>query len=113
MPGLSGTRKLVRFIRKAHHHCRNLAILQRTKHRLTTRTSRRPVVSLAEDQHQRRLHLVDVSDRRTPAKVFRILERRRLEPRRLKQREVSRVPPVSPVRDVALRNGRRETRRLS
>src|SRR6185369_2851623 len=54
----------------------------------------------------------DVSDRRATSIVFRILERRRLEPRRLEEREISGVPPVRPARDIALRNCRCKTRRL-
>ena len=36
-----------------------------------------------------------------------------LKPGRLKEREVRRVPPIGPARDVALRNGRGKTRRLT
>src|SRR5689334_15119759 len=102
MPWLTGARQLVRFVRETHHHRWNLPVLQRPEHRFTTWSSRRTPVSLAKNQHQRRLDLVDVSDRRTPAIVFRIFKRRRLEPGWLEEREVSRVPPVSPVSDVAL-----------
>src|SRR5690349_3066841 len=112
MPGLARARELVRLVREAHHHRRYLPILQRAEHRLTTRSGRRAPVSFTKYQHQWRLDLVDVRNRRTPYVILRVLKRWRLEPRRLKQREVRRVPPVSPTRDVALRYCRRESRRL-
>src|SRR6185369_3675459 len=112
VPWLTGAREFVRLVRETHHYRRYLPILKRAEHRLTTRPGRRAPVSLAKDQHQRRLDLVDVSDRRAASIVFRILERRRLEPRRLEEREISGVPPVRPARDIALRNCRCKTRRL-
>src|SRR5262249_55450845 len=108
----AGAREFVRLVREAHHHRRYLSILQRAEHLLTTRSSRRAPVSFTEDQHQRRLDLVDISDRRSSSIVFRILKRRRLEPRRLEEREARGYPPVSPARDGALRYRRRKTRRL-
>src|SRR5215213_3377153 len=102
VPWLPGARQFVRLIREAHHHRRYLPVLQCPEHRLTTRPGRRSPIYLTEDQHQWGLDLVDVSDRRAPAIIFRIFERRRLEPRRLEESEVSRVPPVRPACDVAL-----------
>src|ERR1044071_9125926 len=100
MPRLTGTRQLVRLVREANHHCGYLAILQRAEHCLATRTSRSAPVSFTKYQHQRSLDLVDVSDRRTTHVILRIFKRRRLEPRCLEKREISRVPPVRPARDV-------------
>src|SRR4051794_21606638 len=112
MPRLPGARELVRLVRETHHHRRYLSILQRAEHLLATRRGWRTPVGLTEYQHQRRLDFVDVSDRRSSYIILRIFKRRRLEPRRLKERKVGRVPPVRPARDVALRYCRRETRRL-
>src|SRR5262249_15949608 len=88
MPGLSRTRQLVRLVREANHHRGYLAVLQRAEHRLTARSGRRTPVSLTKNQHQRRLDLADVGDRRTTLVVFRIFKRRRLEPRRLEECEI-------------------------
>src|ERR1700694_2230129 len=47
MPRLSGTRQLVRFIWKTHHHRRNFAELERAEHFFAARAWRCPEIGLA------------------------------------------------------------------
>ena len=112
MPGASGARELVALAREAHHHRRPLQVLQRAEQLFAAGGRRRAVVLVAEDEHQRRLNLRHVRDRRAPGEVRRILERRLAEPGRLEQREVGGVPEVRPVGDVALADGGLEALRL-
>src|SRR5215510_5789484 len=92
-------------VREFDHHRRDLAKLERAKHLFPTRTSWSARILFAQDEHERRLHLVDVSDRRAGFEiaVF-VVERRILRPVWLEKSEISRVPPVGPVRDIALRD---------
>src|SRR5438132_13275750 len=97
MPRLPGARQLMRLVRKLHHHRRNLAELQRAKHLFAAGAGGRARVGLAEDEHQWRLHIINMSDRRASLKILRVLERRRLEPARLEQRQGRGVPPLRPA----------------
>src|SRR5207247_1582373 len=49
MPRLTRARKLVRFIGKTHHHRRNLAKFERTKHFLAAGSRRRSEIAFAQD----------------------------------------------------------------
>src|SRR5436853_3594495 len=109
MPGLAGTRKLVRLVRKADHNRWDLSILQRAKHFFTAGVSGRAPIGFTENQHQRGLYVVDIGDWGARFVILRIFKRRRFEPGWLKEREISGVPPVGPARDITLRNGRRES----
>ena len=60
---LAGAGKLVGLVRETHHYGWNLAELQRTKHLLAACAGRRAIVCFPEDEHHRRLHIVDVTDR--------------------------------------------------
>src|SRR4029079_12434426 len=113
MPRLARARKFVRLVWKAHHHRRNLSIFQCSEHRFAARTSRSAIVCLAKNQHQWRLHFGDVSYWRSSFEVFGIFKRCSLEPGWLEESEVGCVPPVSPIRDVPLRNGGGKARRLA
>src|SRR6476659_7852080 len=77
MPRLAGTRKLVRLPGEAHHDDRPLQELERTEHLFTAGARRRAIVGLAQHQHQRRLYVLNVGDRRTLLVVVGIEERRR------------------------------------
>ena len=103
----------MRLVRKADHHRWDLSILQGAKHFFTTGVSGRAPIGFTENQHQGSLYVVDIGDWRARLVIFRIFERRRFEPGWLKEREISGVPPVGPVGDVALGNGRRESSCLS
>src|ERR1700688_1381884 len=113
MPRLTGTRELMRFIRKTHHHCWDFTELERAKHLFTTGAGRGAVIRFAKNEHHRRLHVLDVSNGRPRFEVSFVIKRWRFEPVRLKESKVGCVPPVSPTRNVALGNGCCEARRLS
>src|SRR6266576_4432104 len=102
MPRLTRTRKLMRFVRKTHHHRRDLAEFERAKHFLAAGTGRRAIIRFTENEHHRRFHILDVSKRGAGFELLLVIKWRRLEPCRLKQREVSGVPPGFTARDVAL-----------
>src|SRR5208337_850524 len=104
VPGLPRTRQLMRLAREVHHHRWPVHVFQRTEHLLSTTTWRRPPIHIAEDEHHGCIHVLDVGNRRPLDVVLRIIEGRRLEPVWLEQREVCRVPPRCPVRDIALRD---------
>src|SRR2546425_6215691 len=93
---------------KANHYGGNFLVLERAKHFFAAGVGGRPPVSFAKYQHQRRFYIVDISDWRARFEIFGIVEGRGLKPGRLKQSEVSRVPPIGPTGDVALRDGGRE-----
>src|SRR5881628_3436456 len=112
MPRLAGTRELMRLVRKTHHHRRDFPEFERAKHFFSTGAGRRAEIGFAENEHHRRLHILDVSERRARFELLLVVERRRFEPARLKQSKIGCVPPITPTRDVALRDGRGETRRL-
>ena len=95
----------MRFAREAHHNHRFFQELQRAKHLLAPAGGRCSIIGLTQHQHQRRRNALDVSDRRAALEILLAQKRRRLEPSRLKEREVGRVPPRFPVSDVALRDG--------
>ena len=113
VPRLPRTRKLVRFVGKTYHDRRDFAELKRAKHFFTAGAGRRAIICFPENEHHRRLHVFDVSERRSRFELLLVVKWRRLEPRRLKKSKVSRVPPRTPTRDVALRNGRRKPASLS
>src|SRR5258708_38705667 len=92
MPRLTGTRELVRFIGEPHHHRRNFPKLKRTEHFLATCSRRCAMIDFAQNEHHRGLHLLDVSDRRSRFEVLFLVERWPLEPERLKQSKIRRVP---------------------
>src|SRR5437868_889380 len=95
----------MRLAREAHHNYRFLQKLQRAKHLLAAAGGRRSVISLTQHQHQRRRNALDISDRRAALEILLAQKWRRLEPSRLEEGEVGRVPPRFPVSDVALRDG--------
>src|SRR3954447_317792 len=97
MPWLARARELMRFVREFHHHRRHFPELQGPEHLFAAGTGRRPGIGLTQDEHHRRLHFLYISDRRARLEVFRIIEWRGLEPARLKESEVGRVPPISPA----------------
>src|SRR5580700_3052701 len=102
MPRLTGARELMRLVGEAHHHRGDVPELQRAEHLVAARLGWRAAVTFAEHEHQRRRDIADVADRRACAVVARILERRRAEPLWVEEREVRRIPPVGPARDIAL-----------
>src|SRR3989442_7061681 len=105
MPRLTGSRQLVRFVREPHHYTGNFPELERAEHFLAARAWWRAIVILAQNEHHRRRHVFDITDRRAHFKILLVLERRRFEPVWLKQCEIGRVPPMSPARDVPVSDG--------
>src|SRR5207249_11101558 len=73
----------------------------------------RPIIRFAENEHHRGLHILDVSERRSCLELLLAIKWRRLEPVRLEESQISRVPPIFPARDVALRNRCGKSVRLS
>ena len=69
---------------------------------LATRSRRRAVIRFAQDEHEGRRHVLDVSYGRARLEILFLIKRRALEPIGLEKSEVRRVPPVGPARDVAL-----------
>src|SRR5438477_11953957 len=102
MPRLPGARELVGFARKLHHHRRHFEKLEGAKHLLATRPGWGARITFTEHEHYWRLHVLNISDGRPRLEIVGIIKGRGFEPVRLKESEVSRVPPVFPARDVAL-----------
>src|SRR5437660_8714000 len=76
MPRLAGARKLVRFVGKAHHYCRDFSELERAEHLFAARAGRCAIIRFAQDEHHRCLHIFDVSDWRTRFEILLFIERR-------------------------------------
>src|SRR5438477_590695 len=90
-----------------------LAKFERPKHLFATRARRRAEIALSQNEHHRRLHVLDIINRRATFEILLVLEGRRFEPCRLKQSKIRRVPPSCPISDIALRDRRPEAVRLS
>ena len=71
-------RKFVRLVRELHHHRRNFAELERAEHFLAARAGGVRVSVSPRMNIERRLHVLDVSDRRTRLEIFLLFKRRRL-----------------------------------
>ncbi len=108
VPGSARARQLVRLAGEADHDDGAPQVLQSTEHLFAAGGRRRAVVGLPFDEHERRLDVLDVAERRARAVIVGLLPGRALEPGRLEQREVGGVPPGGPVGDGALRDGRGE-----
>src|SRR2546428_1009408 len=106
VPGAARARQLVRLAGEADHDDGAPQVLQRAEHLFAAGGRRRAVVRLPLDEHERRLDVRDVAERRPRAEIVGLLPGRALEPGRLEQREIRGVPPRGPVGDGALRNGR-------
>src|ERR1043165_9707930 len=104
MPRLARARKLVGFIWEPHHHRWNFPKLEGAEHLFAARAGRGAEIGFADYKHQRRLYIFNVGDRRARSEILFFIERRPLEPEWLKQSKIGCVPPVGPVRDVALRH---------
>ena len=103
----------MRFVWETHHHGRDFAEFQGAEHFFAAGAGRRAVIHFAKNEHHRRLHVLDVGQRRACFKILLVVKRRCFEPSRLKQSKIGCVPPINPTRDVALGHGRGEARGLS
>src|ERR1700680_2813881 len=93
----------MRLARKNDHGGWALQKLERAEQLLSTRILRSTVVGLPQNEHYGRVDFLDECDGGAVGIVLRVLKRGRLEPVRLEQSEIGRVPPRGPIRDVALR----------
>src|SRR5689334_16689465 len=92
------------FIREAHHDGWQLSVLQRAEHLLAPRARGRSKIGVSQNQHERRLHIIDVADGRALLIVIFIFKWWFAKPRCTEQSKVVRVPPIAPTRDVSLRD---------
>src|ERR1700694_996474 len=103
MPRLTRARQLVRLTRKHDHSSRTLQKLKRAEQLLSARVLRSTVVRLPQNEHYGCVDFLDERNRGAVGVVLRVLKRWRLEPVRLEQSEIGRIPPRGPIRYVALR----------
>src|ERR1700675_587071 len=93
----------MRLARKHDHSRRTLQKLERAEQLLSARVLRSAVVRLPQNKHYGGVDFLDERNRGAVGVVLRVLKRWRLEPVRLEQGEIGRIPPRGPIRYVALR----------